>query len=120
MILDGVTESGLKTPLIFIEEGVKINQHIYLHMLKETVHPWVVFETEPDGITFQQDGARLHMAKLVQNWCQANFKGFWPKNVWPPSSSDLNPMDFVVWSMFDQRVFSTSHCVEALKRKLQN
>ena len=45
-------------------------------MLKETVHPWVAFEAEPDGITFQQDGARSYMVKFVQDWCQANFKKF--------------------------------------------
>ena len=67
MVWAGVTNSGLNTPLIFIEEGVKINQLIYLHMLKETVHPWVVFETEPDGITFQQDGTTSHVTKLVQD-----------------------------------------------------
>ena len=119
MVWAGVTNSRLKTPLIFIEKGVKINQPVYLHMLKETVHPWVVSDTEPSGITFQQDGARSHMAKLVQDWCQVNFKGLWPKNLWPPSSSDVKPMDFVVWSMFEQWVCSTSHrSVAVLKRKL--
>ena len=34
-------------------------------MLKETVYPWVISETEPDGITFQQDSATSYTAKLV-------------------------------------------------------
>ena len=84
MVWAGVTYSRLKTPFTFIK-GVKINQHVYLHMLKETVHPWVISETEPDGITFQQDSATSHVTKLVQDWCQANFKRFWPKNLWPPA-----------------------------------
>ena len=65
MVWAGVTYSGLKTLLIFIEEGVKINQHVYLHMLKEPVHPWVVLETELDGKTFQQDGVHH---RIRRNW----------------------------------------------------
>ena len=79
MVWDGVTDSGLKVPLIFIEEGFKINQHVYLHMLKETVHPWFVIGTEPGRITFQQDGARSHMAKLVKIGVRQISKGFDPK-----------------------------------------
>ena len=32
-----VTSTGLKTPLIFIDVGVKINQHEHLNMLKDEV-----------------------------------------------------------------------------------
>ena len=32
MIWAGVTSTGEKTPLIFIEEGVKVNQHVYLDL----------------------------------------------------------------------------------------
>ena len=41
MVWAGVTSTGLKTHLIFIETGVKINQHAYLKMLKSKVVPWV-------------------------------------------------------------------------------
>eukprot|EP00095_Tigriopus_kingsejongensis_P001171 maker-scaffold415_size178368-snap-gene-0.24 protein:Tk01171 transcript:maker-scaffold415_size178368-snap-gene-0.24-mRNA-1 annotation:"hypothetical protein Y032_0655g1201" len=33
MVWAGVTTNGKKTPLIFIEEGVKVNQAVYLHLL---------------------------------------------------------------------------------------
>ena len=39
-----VTLTGEKTPLIFIEEGVKVNQHVYLKMLKEKLVPWIDLE----------------------------------------------------------------------------
>ena len=35
MVWAGVMSCGLKTPLIFIEEGVKINQHVYLGLLRD-------------------------------------------------------------------------------------
>ena len=62
MIWTGKTDSGLKMLLIFIEEGVKISQLVYLDMLKDKDYPWVDSETGPNGITFQQDGAISHTA----------------------------------------------------------
>ena len=55
MVWAGVTLTGDKTPLIFIEERVKINRHVHLNMLKEQLE---------SGITFQQDGATPHTANL--------------------------------------------------------
>ena len=120
MVWAGVTSTGLKTPLIFIDEGVKINQTIYRRMLEEKVIPWVQETVGEEGITLQQDGATSHTAKAVQHWCKTNFKGFWEKEVWPPSSPDLNPMDFGIWSILEQKACSTSHPnIETLKRKLK-
>ena len=120
MVWAGVTSTGLKTPLIFIDEGVKINQTIYRRMLEEKVIPWVQETVGEEGITLQQDGATSHTAKAVQHWCKTNFKGFWEKEVWPPSSPDLNPMDFGIWSILEQKACLTSHPnIETLKRKLK-
>ena len=117
MVWAGVTSSGLKTPLIFIEEGVKVNQHVYLTMLKDKVVPWINALSLDDGLTLQQDGATSHTAKMVQSWCKENFASFWSKEMWPPSSPDLNPMDFR--SILEQKACSVSHPnVEALKQKL--
>ena len=119
MVWAGVTSSGLKTPLIFIDVGVKINQHVYLDMLKDKVFPWVQKAMGETGITFQQDGATSHTAKKVQDWCKSNFKSFWTKELWPPSSPDLNPMDFGIWSILEQKACTSSHMsVAALKKKL--
>ena len=87
---------AVKTPLIFIEEGVKVNQNVYKDMLEAKVLPWVNSEVWPRSYAFQQDGAPAHTANSVQDWCQDNFERFWPKCFWPPSSPDLNPMDFSV------------------------
>ena len=120
MVWAGATATGLKTPLIFIEEGVKINQHVYLKMLKDTALPWVNEVAGEEGITFQQDGATSHTAKMVQEWCEANFKSFWSKEFLPPSSPDLNPMDFGIWSILEQKACVVSHLsVKVLKAKLK-
>ena len=77
----GVTPSGVKTPLIFVEDGVEINQHVYLDMLKDRVVLWVNALPEDEGVTLQQDGATPHASKLVQAWCKDNFKSFWSKEL---------------------------------------
>ena len=66
MVWAGVTSTGEKTPLIFIEEGVKINQHVYLNMLKKQLVPWINVTFKESGTTLQQDGAISHFANLVQ------------------------------------------------------
>ena len=40
----GFTSHAKKTPLIFIEEGVKIDTAIYLHLLSEEIAPWIESE----------------------------------------------------------------------------
>ena len=97
MVWAGVTSSGQKTPLVFIEEGVKINQHVYLNMLKTKVIPWMKSNFGRNGITFQQDGATSHTAKTVQDWCRKTFKGFWSKELWPPKFPRLE--SYGLWCM---------------------
>ena len=50
MVWAGVTSTGEKTPLIFIEEGVKINQHVYLNILKKQLVHWINAIFEEFGI----------------------------------------------------------------------
>ena len=83
------------------------------------VVPWMNSLSLNDGLTLQQDGVTAHTAKMVQEWCKEHFKAFWPKDIWPPSSPDLNPMDFGIWSILEQKACKVSHSsVEVLKQKL--
>ena len=64
--------------------------------------------------------ATAHTAKMVQAWCKDNFKSFWSKKLCPPSSPDLNPMDFGIWSILERKACAVSHSnVEKLKKKLK-
>ena len=70
--------------------------------------------------TFQQDGAPLHTSNKTQKWCQDNFPSFWSKELWPPSSPDLHPVDFSVLSILEADACASSHgSVDALKRSLE-
>ena len=76
MVWAGVTSCGQKTSLIFIDQGVKINQHVYLKMIKNKFLPWVDETFGNTGVTFQQDGATSHTAKLVQDFSKKTSRTF--------------------------------------------
>ena len=50
-----------------------------------------------DNWIFQQDGANPHRDHLTQEWCRDNFPSFIDKDRWPPSSSDLDRLDYSIW-----------------------
>ena len=121
MVWAGVTTDGKKTPLIFIEEGVKVDTGVYMLMLDEEVVPWIEKEYSGAPVIFQQDGAPAHTSKLTQSFCDAVFPQFWDKNMWPPSSPDLNVMDFSIWSILERRACQKNlRCVDALKVALRS
>ena len=76
MVWAGVTSTGLKIPLIFIDEGVKINQTIYRRMLEEKVIPWVQETVGEEGITLQQDGQPPTQPKQSSIGARPILKGF--------------------------------------------
>ena len=43
-----------------------------------------------------QYGAPAHTAKLTLKWLVDN-NFIWAKDVWPPCSPDLNPLDISIW-----------------------
>ena len=105
----------------FVEDGVKVNQHVYLDILKNRVLPWINLLPGNQAVTLQQDAATAHInGSMVQAWCKDNFKSFWSKEGWPPFSPDLNPMDFEIWSILERKACAVSHLnVEKLKKKLK-
>ena len=98
MVWAAVGSDGSKSPLVFIDQGVKVNSEVYVKMLEEKVLPWLQ-KTYRNGYVFTQDGAPAHTAAQTQAWCTENLSSFWSKEMWPPSSPDLNPMDFSIWAV---------------------
>lgn len=96
MVWGGVCDNGLKTPLIVIPQGVKVNSQVYIELLETQVLGWINEQDWQQGYCFMQDGAPSHTSRITQAWCKENFSTFWDKETWPPSSPDLNPMDFSV------------------------
>jgi len=110
-----------RLPLVFVPDGVKLNAHSYIqHILEGVVKPWTLMHPPHTNFDFQQDGAPSHMANMTQDWLRDNLPGFIEKTAWPPSSLDLNPLDFSLWSILESKVCASPHRnLDSLKRDLQ-
>ncbi|GFV35199.1 DDE_3 domain-containing protein [Trichonephila clavipes] len=98
MVWGGIGAS-CKTFLVFVKEGVKINQKVSQRDI--LVLPWAQKHFENANWTFKQDSALAHEAKKAQEWCKVNFPDT-SSEEWPPNSLDLNPMDYSVWSILER------------------
>ena len=57
-----------------------------------------------------------HTARSTQNWLSENIPDFIRKEEWPPSSPDLNPMDFSIW---EKNACAKAHTnIKSLKKAL--
>ncbi|EFO87874.1 hypothetical protein CRE_05599 [Caenorhabditis remanei] len=119
MVFGAVCAYG-KSPLLFVDQGVKINKEVYIsQILEKTLLPWAQTHFNGRHWLFQQDGAPAHTAKLSQQWCETHLPAFIPKDEWPPSSPDLNPLDYSIWGVLQNKVNAKPHSsIEALKKTL--
>ena len=104
-----------------VPQGVKIKAVTYEELILEPVVKHLSQNMFGGGpFLFQQDGAPAHTANKTQKWLQENVPDFLSKDEWPPSSPDLNPMDFCVWSVLESNACAKAHrSVEALKLTLE-
>ena len=72
-----------------------------------------------DYFTFQQDGAPAHRARKTVELLKVETPDFIPPNLWPPNSPDLNPVDYKIWDVLQERVYKTSiKDVDELRRRI--
>ena len=119
MVLGVVGSDGQKMPLYFFEVGLRVGAKEYIKVLRYHVLPWLK-KTYPKGnYIFQQDGAPGHTALTAQQFLTRNFAKFWPKDMWPPQSPDLNPLDYGIWGIMDKNARATPHPnLESLKTSI--
>ncbi|CAJ0939812.1 unnamed protein product, partial [Mesorhabditis belari] len=68
MVWAGVTADG-KTPLVFVQPGVKIDQNYYeKEILMRHMKPWADNHFSGAPWIFQQDSAPAHRAKKTMEW----------------------------------------------------
>ena len=97
MVWLAVCSKGVSPLVIFGNESVNHERYI------QTVLPVALKygnQTFGNDWIFQQDNATPHTHKLTQKWCKDNFPAFIDKDHWPPSSPDLNPLDYCIWDEF--------------------
>ncbi len=108
MFLGVVASDGRVGPPIFVESGVKIDSTVYQELLRREVKPWVDAHYPPGSFIFQQDGAPAHTSAATQSMIAQELGWrYWTKEIWPPSSPDLNPLDYGVWDKVAQIACAT-------------
>ena len=106
------SEVRIMPPHIF-EVGLKVITKVYLDVLKSVVIPWCNQVAGGRPWVWQQDLAPAHKFKKIQAWFQKECYDFVPFSHWPPSSPDLNPLDYFVWSYVENITNMTSHNIKA-------
>ena len=106
------SEGHIMPPHIF-EVGLKVNTKVYLDVLKRVVIPWCNQVAGGRPWVWQQDSAPAHKSKVTQAWLQKECYDFVPFSHWPPSSPDLNPLDYFVWSYVENITNMTSYNTKA-------
>ena len=69
-----------------------MNSNGYLKILGENVQPAMDYYFPNGNEIFQDDNARIHRARKVENWFE-EFNGSFQHMYWPPQSLDLNPIE---------------------------
>ena len=96
MMLGVVSSDGQRMPPFWFPCGLKVGTKEYLEVMEGTVKPWLD-EHYPEGnYIWQQDGAPGHTSNKTEKWCKDNLANFWEKTLWPPSSPNLNPLDYAI------------------------
>jgi len=60
-----------------------------------------------DFFVFQQDSAPAYRARDTLQLLQRDTPELIAPDLWPPNSPDLNPVDYKIWGMMQQRVYQT-------------
>ena len=105
-------EDHIMSPHIF-EVGLKVNTKGYLDVLKSVVITWCNQVAGGWPWVWQQDSAPTHKSKETQAWLQKECYDFVRFTQWLPSSPDLNPLDYIVWSYVKNITNMTSHNTKA-------
>jgi len=73
-------------------------------LLKEKLLPCIE-EISGDNIIFQQDSAPAHRARDTIALLPRETQDFISPDQWPPNSPDMNPVDYKIWAVMQQRVY---------------
>lgn len=118
MVSVGVSSLGA-TELIFVEPGVKINGAYYRDvLLAQNLLP-AIRDLSGEFFIFQQDSAPAHRANDTIAMLKRETPALISPILWPPNSPDLNPVDYKIWGVLQERMYRERiHDVDHLKRRL--
>ena len=100
---------GKKSHSIFVKENENVTGQVYQDLLKRHFLPWLRANYAPGTYVYQQDGARCHTSASTVAFLKREKEEFWSKEMWPPSSPNLNPLDYSIWARLVTKVNSKRH-----------
>jgi len=105
-----------------LEPGVKINGAYYCDVvLRQMLLPNIRAASGSEFFVFQQHSVPSHRVKDKVALLDQETPDFIPPNVWPPNSPELNPVDYTMWSVLQERVYRTKISdVDELKRDINS
>ena len=113
MVFGVVSSEGHIMPPHIFEVRLKVNTKVYLDVLKSVVIPWGNQVASGRPWVWQQDSALTHKSKETQACLQKECYDFVPFSHCPPSSANLNLLDYFVWSYIKNITNMTSHPTKA-------
>ena len=115
-----VCSDGKALPSIWIKGNLNGKQ--YKQILGRKVFPALNSTYGHGQWVWQQDGAPCHTSNDVQKYLMSKLvsEGFWPKDFWPPSLPNLNPLDYHVWMLIEDKACANAHSsVDDLKKSVE-
>jgi len=106
MVSVGVSSLGC-TEFIFVEPSAKINGQYYRDVLLSQKLLPAIRQQSGGYFVFQQDSAPAHRAHETVALLKHETPDFIPPSLWPPNSPDLNPVDDKIWSVLQEKVYTT-------------
>ena len=118
MVSIAVSKMGV-TGLTFVDLGAKVNGQYYCNVLLSQQMLPAIKSVAGDMFIFQQDSAPAHRARETIQLLQLETPDFIAPDLWPPNSPDLNPVDYKIWGVVQQRVYEGRiNNVDELKQRL--
>ena len=88
------------------ENGIKVNNENYCKHSKKQLFPAIKKLVKRDDWILVQDSAPSHRSSLRQDFLEKTLKRRFVKCVeWPPSSPDVNPLDYFFWDLVKTKVY---------------
>jgi hypothetical protein len=99
-------------PHIF-ETGLWVNTDIYLEVMESTVLPWIKTVAGDRPCMWLQDPAPCYVFNRSIKWLRDHCFNLVLKDCWPPSSPDLNPLDYFFWGDLGTHTNQRAHTTKA-------
>lgn len=113
LVWGAVSATGL-SPLVFLD-------HVTEHkkIFNDTLLPWAQQQFAKKHWTLQQNSPNSHQTREKQRFLQENNSSFIKLQQWPPYSPDLNPMDYIIWVILEEKLSAGKYeTVDSLKKAL--